>query len=303
MVSADPKQEPVTGDQIAAAEPIDTGANKIIPTGQVVILREAELDCDLGTAIERVRAQGETSQSRILIIASDEEKAAPTGSPALPEPTLPTSVLQAVRAGGEQALFEAGERCRPLLQSLERFFEETRWVLDEIDEAAEEGIRARLKSRVRVAQDILGWIQCVVDEMGVQVDAASQGLRTVDMLQLMQESQGHIESFFPGVRVTVAAAPEAMTCRGRATELSEACFLALLLTSHRIGGQGAVTVEPARASEHVQFRVVGLGEPQPVQAPETMERLREIVVTRHGGCIQPDALGPFGTGLLLQLPI
>ena len=299
MTSADPAQESVVDKRIASG----TGA-RVIPQGNVVILREAELDTDLATAIQRVRTTKETQGSRILIIGPDDattgQKASESGP--LPVPAMPTSVLQVARAGGEQTLAEFARGYRPLLQSMGRFFEETSWVLDEIEEAGEEGIRARLKSRVRVARDILSWIQCVVDDLEAGLSAAETGVVTVDLQTLMQEAQGHVESFFPDIRVSLGAADQEMKCRGQATGLAEACFLALVLTAHRIGGEGSITVEPVAEEAHLTYRILGLGEPVPVEAAEATARLRELVVERHRGSIQPDALGPFGTGLRMILP-
>ena len=164
MSSVDPAQGSVVGEDTTEA-----ARKSVIPHGNVVILREAELDTDLATAIQRVRAKADTRNSRILIIASEQPAAgheAPKGT-SLPVPDMPTSVLQVARAGGEQTLTEFANTYRPLLQSVERFFQETGWVLDEIEEAGEEGVRARLKSRVQVARDILSWIQCALDDMEV----------------------------------------------------------------------------------------------------------------------------------------
>lgn len=282
--------------QPAAAK---TGAR--IPQGNVVILREAELDTDLATAIQQVRSAKETQGSRILIIGAEEEEPKVAGGP-LPVPAMPTSVLHVARAGGEQALAEFARGFQPLAQSMERFFEETNWVLDEIEEAGEEGVRARLKNRVRVARDILSWIQCVVDDMDVALGGALEGVVLTDLQELMQEAQGHVESFFPGIRVSLGAAEQEMKCRGQATALAEACFLSLVLTAHRIGGEGSITVEPVAEETHLTYRILGLGEPRPVEAPEAAARLRELVVEKHAGTLEPDALGPFGTGLRLSLP-
>ncbi len=302
MASGDPAQASTAQPSLEVAT-----RGKVIPPREVVILREAELDCDLATAIQRVRQSDETQNSRILIIGPEEhrpgtpcESSEPTVS--LPVPTMPTSVLQVARTGGEEALAELGKRCQPLLDTLERFFEEACWVLDEIDEAAEEGIRARLKSRVRVARDVASWIECVIGDLQVEVRSATDGRRTVDLQALMQEAQGHVETFFPGVRVSVAPAAEDLDCHGHPSELAEACFLALVLTAHRIGGQGSITVEPNRETAHLGYRILGLGEPARVQAPAAMARLREIVIERHGGSLQPGDMGPFGTGLQLRLP-
>jgi hypothetical protein len=153
-----------------------------------------------------------------------------------------------------------------------------------------------------VARDILSWTQCVVDDMEAGLSAAMRGFVPVDLQTLMQEAQGHVESFFPAVRVSLGAASEDMKCRGQATALAEACFLALVLTAHRIGGEGSITVEPVAEEAQLTYRILGLGEPHAVEAAEATARLRELVVECHGGRIQPDALGPFGTGLRLSLP-
>lgn len=284
--------------QDAAAK---TGARIPIPQGNVVILREAELDTDLATAIRQVRSAKETQGSRILIIGAEEEQRVDGGGP-LPVPDMPTSVMQVARAGGEQTLAEFARGFQPLVQSMERFFEETNWVLDEIEEAGEEGVRTRLKNRVRVARDILSWIQCVVDDMDLALGAAREGVVATDLQELMQEAQGHVESFFPGVRVSLGAAEQEMVCRGQATTLAEACFLALVLTAHRIGGEGSITVEPVAEEARLTYRILGLGEPRTVEAAGAAARLRQLVVENHGGTLEPDALGPFGTGLRLSLP-
>ncbi len=299
MSSVDPAQGSVVGEDTTEA-----AHKSVIPQGNVVILREAELDTDLATAIQRVRDKADTRNSRILIIAPEQSVAsheAPNGA-TLPVPDMPTSVLQVSRAGGEQTLAEFADTYRPLLQSVERFFQEAGWVLDEIEEAGEEGVRARLKSRVRVARDIMSWIQCVLDDMNDELCGAAAGLVPVDLQTLMQEAQLQVESFFPGVRISVSAAHQDMTCTGRATALAQACFLTLVLTAHRIGGEGAITVEPGSEDGCLTYRILGLGEPAPVEAPEAMARLRQLVVEQHGGSILPDAMGPFGTGLVLSLP-
>lgn len=304
MTSTDPAQGPVVDQQRAAKRARAATGAKVIPQGNVVILREAELETDLATAIEQVRTAKETQGSRILIIGPDdpvtEERAGGVGL--LPVPTMPTSALQVARAGGEQSLAQFVLGFRPLLQSAERFFEETGWALDEIEEAAEEGLRTRLKNRVRLARDVLSWIQCVLEDMKTGLNAAEKGVVTVDLQTLMQEAQGHVESFFPGIRIVLGAADQEMTCRGQATGLAEACFLALVLTAHRISGEGSITVEPVAEDTHLTYRILGLGQPVVVEAPEAAARLRHLVLELHGGSLQPDALGPFGTGLRLRLP-
>ena len=45
----------------------------VLPSQPVVILRESELDCDLATAIARVRQDEARRQSRILIVGPESQ--------------------------------------------------------------------------------------------------------------------------------------------------------------------------------------------------------------------------------------
>src|SRR6187549_3567515 len=93
--------------------------------GATVILKEADLDCDLATAISRIRATEETRASRILVIAP--EGGAGEGVSAARTELLPAdltlSLPQAARRGELAALEPLGRRTLGLLTCLERFAE------------------------------------------------------------------------------------------------------------------------------------------------------------------------------------
>ena len=294
------------GQEVApsVAEKAGTTKPRVIPSNQLVILREADLECDLATAIQRVREDEKTSGSRILIVGPDEDaKGRVDESAALPMPLLPMSIGQVARRGGLKALRGAGQRLAPKLSSLDGLFAEISRSLDDVDEAAREGTLARLHSRIRVAGEILGWLRATADDLQNEVDGMVGGFQAVDVYDLLSEVQGQVESFFPELRVNVAPADGEPTCWGRATDLTEGLFLAIVLTAHRIGGKGAVNVEAQSKGENVVVRILGLGEPAKVRAPQETIRLREIFVGQHRGRIVPDSMGPFGTGVVLELPV
>jgi hypothetical protein len=277
---------------------------RVIPSNQVVILRESELDCDLATAIQRVRQDSDTSRSRILIVGT-EEPATTEVRPeiaGLPIPSLPMSIGQVARSGGESALREGADRLALRLQSLQRFFAEILPGLDDLEEEVVEGSRARLTGRLRVIRDIVDWMQATGRDLEVELDGMAAGFRLVDAEELCQEIQGQVESFFPNLRVNVAAVDQPALCWGRATELAEGFFLAAVLTAHRIGGNGSVNFQFNSVDERLVVRVLGLGEPTQLAAPEPTRRFREIMVTHHRGHVVPDSMGPFGTGLVIELP-
>ncbi|MCA8958071.1 MAG: hypothetical protein KDC87_18490 [Planctomycetes bacterium] len=275
----------------------------MIPSNQVVILRESELDCDLTTAIQRVREAEGTARSRILIVGPDDEGRPRPESDVLPIPQLPMSVGQVARSGGLRAMEVVGQELSATVRSLDTLVDELSRALDEVDEVALEGPRARLQSKTRVVRDVMAWIRATTDDLGRRVEGVTQGFRRVDLVDLCQEVHAQVESFFPGLRVNVAAVEGPVPCWGRATDLAEVLFLAMVLTAHRIRARGSVNVQFEEAGDRAIVRLLGLGEPAPVSAPRESRRLRDLVVGVHGGRIRPDSMGPFGTGLVLELPV
>ena len=116
----------------AANEPASRPA--VIPTSQVVILREDELDCDLATAIQRVRDSADTARSRILVVGPDEGEDVRVDDAVAERvvPRTPTTIGQVVRRAEEAALRRTGERFDGLVQCLERFLEEARWAVRDL---------------------------------------------------------------------------------------------------------------------------------------------------------------------------
>src|SRR5688572_23210916 len=224
--------ETTTADRSAVTEGASPG---VIPTSQLVILKESELDCDVATAIQRIRDNEETARHRILVIAPDDGRDG-TGGPRTHIPTMPTTLAQVARRSECDVLAQANKRVVPLLACLERFLDEARVAWKELDASIEEAPRARLRNQSTSLREILEWAGAVTEDLRREASGTEAGLRTVDTRGLLFEMAGQIETLFPGVRVQLLPGGSSH-CIGRAAELAEAFYLALALTAQRIGGR------------------------------------------------------------------
>jgi hypothetical protein len=280
-----------------------TGAKPgVIPTSQVIVLKEKELDCDLATAIHRIRACEETSHTRILVIAADEAETdleAPATDGALIP--VPTTLGQVSRRGQQQAVSALGEELRPLGTCLTRYTGELRAAIDQLVRELPADAASSCGASLRWLEEIAEWTRALAEDLEPRLDRARRGVQLVDTHEVMVEMAGQVEARFPRLRITVAPKPDS-ACVARPADLAEAFFLALVLVAQRIGGQGAIGVEFESAADGLLHRFVGSGEPRRVSAPETVARFRRLVVDQLGGRVLPDVLGASGTGLQLLLP-
>lgn len=288
-------------DNKAPASPV------VIPNSQLVILRERELDCDLATAIERVRADLATSEARILVVGSHESPSSQLDDGVarpprqLPCPRMPDSLEHVVHQGSQAALEACGQRLAPQIRDLLQSIEEIQDSLDEVVHAVPVGIRMPVLGHLKVIRAAVDRMETSTTELGAQVRGMSEGFQGVDVEDLCNELPAQIERFFPDVRLNVAPAGEPCEWWGRPAELAEALFLACVIASHRISGQGSINLHMETGSDQAVVRIVGFGEPAEVRLPREMARLREIVVEGHGGRIAPDAMGHSGTGMVLRM--
>ncbi len=274
-------------------------APAVLAPGQLVILREQELDCDLATAIQRVRSSSDTSQSRILIIAPEPEAAVAEGPRLLPP--FPTTVGQAVRLGERATLAAIGSRMLPLLGCLERFLGELHEVAAELH-GKPDLPRVRLAARHRNLCEILEWADAVAKDLRAEAEGAASGFRTLDLRELLAEAALRVEGLYPRLRVQVQPGGAGCSLPGRAGELAEGLYLALGLTALRIGGRGSITVELTSGRDELAVRVRGLGTGVEVEDPDSVERLRQIA-SSHRARIVPDLGGVDGTGMTLVFPL
>jgi hypothetical protein len=300
------KENPMTTSEGPQAVPSVNEASgttkpRVIPTNQLVILRESELDCDLTTAIERVREDESTSGSRILIVGpAESSEPQEVDLEDLPLPRLPMSIGQVARCGGSQALKSTGERLAAKIESLDCLLREANHAIHELEEATQDRVLHGGVDHVRVVRDVISWIQANTEDLQQEIAGLAKGFEVVELGELLRDVQGQAESFFPEIRVNSAPAL-GVECWGQASTLTEALFLAIIITAHRISGNGSVNIEAERIGESTAIRIFGLGEPVQVHAAQQMRRLKTIIVDHHQGRIVPDSMGPFGAGLVLEL--
>lgn len=280
------------------------GSPAVIPAGDVVILREGELDTDLATAIERVRSNRDTQRSRILIVGPDSEVERQTGSEeaGLPAPAMPVSASQLGRLRETSILADVGRRFEALVDCLDGFNDEIMDFVTELEESAVEAPRARIRGGVRRIREVLAWTREVAIELRAESEHACEGKRRCDAFELAREAGMHAESFFPRIRVHCELDGSAPRVAARSAELVEALFLGFVLTAHRIGGVGVIQVSCSIHHDQCVVSITGVGEPRSVHAADLVERFRQIV-QGHGGAVSPSAHGAAGTGLELRLPL
>lgn len=270
-----------------------SGARGVIPTSQVIVLKEQELDCDLGTAIRRIRECEETSNSRILVVAPDEPEASaePPRSPVI----APTTLGQVARRAHQAATERLGAELTPAATGMQHFVSEVRSALDGWSEE-ESGATAR-----EAIRQIVDWMEVTAEDMVQRTSRASCGFLLVDTHELLVDMATQVEAAYPGIRVSIG--PSAgVSCPARPAELAEGLFLALSLVAQRIGGKGGITVELEEATDGLAHRIAGHGEPRSVSDGEAIARFRSLIVDLHGGVVHQDGLGAEGAGLTIRLP-
>lgn len=292
--------EPVSPTQVQAPHSTAAGG----ASQQTVILREQELDCDVATAIARVRSRPGSANARILVIgpepAQQEDPGADRTSACVPR--LPRTLAQVVREHEAEILQPVGRRMLELLSCLERFSEEEREIVQELESEVPEQPRARLQSRLHALREIHEWSSAVIDDLRQEMELAADGQRPVEMRGRWLEVGEHLESTCAGVQVSVQATDVDTTVFGRSAELAELCHQALVLVAARIGGHGSVRVEFAHQEGWLATSVRGSGEAHAVESVDAIGRFRHLVATRHGGRIAPDEHGPGGCGMTILLP-
>lgn len=275
--------------------PKTDGERGVIPTGQVVILKERELDCDVATAIARLRAEPETAHSRILVVAPDDGPEEDGAVESLPRPRTPTTVAQAARIAQTAALGEVGRRFELLAACLRRFSLESSDVIRGLP-------GGQVSEPVRQLGEIQSWSDAVLADLEREASAAREGLQPLRSHDLLAEMVRQVEVQYPGVRVQLDTQGAELQCWGRAADVAEALFLATALVALRIGGRGGITVELDATDGLVRHRILGNGEPFELDAPAAVERFRQLV-RRNGGHIAQDAPSEgVGAGLVVSLP-
>ena len=266
------------------------------PAQDLVILRESELGGDLVSAIRRVRADAATQNSRILVIAPDDEAGA---APAAP---IHDVLAQGRRAAETRALAVMGDRLLPLTADLRHLLGETTRALGELESELEGGPRAALQHRARSVAGVLEWVDAVAVDLEKEATACAEGRQPIDLVEILTETGAGLERRRPGVRVQVTSAQG----RGEwpavdAACLAEFCAATLDLIADRIGGEGAIAVTVDLDRHGATARLLGLGPKRRIRGAGRVATIRRLAA-RLGARLFPDQTGGrTGTGLGFSL--
>jgi hypothetical protein len=197
-------------------------------------------------------------------------------------------------------LAAAGGRIQVLLECQDRFLGEMRAALREMDDSLHEESRARLKAKVRSLVEILDWCEAVQVDLLLEGRRASWNQQLVDLRALCDDAAHDLR----GARGELAVEIHGDCPTGVWAELpllGDVIRGAFEVVADRIGGQGQVAVELQEQDGGPSVWVRGTGAPTSAQDPVALERFRSAAAAA-GVRVAPDALGPGGTGLILEVP-
>jgi hypothetical protein len=212
----------------------------------------------------------------------------------LPPARLPFSEL---RRGGEVAR-ALGDCFLTHAECMQQFLAEIRTRLVSLDGALAEDSRAQLRGALHDVLGVLDWCDAVQSDLQLDCGRASTGAEPIDVLDLCRSVAA---SFGPAALVQVSGQlPTAWW--GQARALAKAVELGLALIAERTGGSGCRFVQVHAEATHPLIRIASSGDPREEVDPDAVRRFRQAV-EHVGARVLPDALGPGGSGLVIELPV
>jgi len=220
----------------------------------------------------------------------------PAGS-LLVVPTREATNMGLHRRTGEVAQ-RLGERFLLLAECQQQFLGELRSGLRALEGAVVEDARIRLQASVRSAIAVLDWCDTLQADLLAEAQRAARGWQPIDLGEACREAATGVEG--NGIAVLVSG-QTAQPWWGDAGRLAVAIQAGLSVVAERTGGQGTIQVEVGGTSAQANVRIAGTGEPGE-QVDSASVRAFRNAVERLGATVVPDALGPGGAGLILELP-
>jgi len=212
----------------------------------------------------------------------------------VPPARLPLSEL---RRGGEVAR-ALGDCFLTHAECLQHFLAEIRTRLVSLDSALAEDSRAQLRGALHDVLSVLEWCDAVQSELQQdcgRAAARAEPIDVVDLCRLVAASSG------PADLVQVSGQLPT-TWWGEARTLAKALELGLALVAERAGGSGCRFVEVYAEATHPRIRIASSGDPQEEVDRDAVRRFRQAVA-QVGARVLPDAIGPGGSGLVIELPV
>lgn len=209
----------------------------------------------------------------------------------VPPARLPFSEL---RRGGEAAR-ALGNRLLTQAECMQQFLGEVRTRLVSLDSALAEDSRAQLRGALHDALGVLDWCDAVQADLQQECGLAASGAEPIDVVDLCRSVAA---ASADSVQVS-GQLPTAWW--GEARVLANALESGLALVAERTGGSGGRFVEVYAGPTHPMIRIASSGVSREAVDPDAVRRFRQAV-GQVGARVLPDATGPGGSGLVIELP-
>jgi hypothetical protein len=167
-----------------------------------------------------------------------------------------------------------------------------------LDGALAEDSRAQLRGALHDVLGVLDWCDAVQSDLQQDCSRAAAGAEPIDVVDLCRSVAASCGAAGP-VQVS-GQLPTSWW--GEARVLAKALELGLALVAERTGGNGCRFVEVYAEESHPVIRVASSGDSREQVDPVAVRRFRQAV-EQVGARVKPDALGPGGSGLVIELPV
>lgn len=199
---------------------------------------------------------------------------------------------------GSDVARSLGDRFLVMAESHQIFARELRERLNELDQSIADGSRAQWKGATRDLLAVLDWADAVQADMVHEARLAAGGAEPIEVADLCAEVAAQVQTPDQPVFVTGHATSPWW---GSAPALADLVEQALALVGERTQGVGARSIEVRSEEGSVHLAIAGMAEPGDGVDCDSIARFRGAVA-RVGAVVRPDALGPGGTGLVVELP-
>jgi len=274
--------------------------------GELVVLRESELEESLETAVRKLREGN--ARARILIVSPEEEDA--ETDRALLEPESPRTERTGDPSAQSRQLHREAAAIRRSGEAWSQGAEVTTlWVRElqrqarELDLALQKGDSEESRSGWARLQEQIAWLAETVEETRVLAAKAAQGMQSLELSSLVQEALAGLAPTGGSLRCEV---PEHKTpIHGNAWALFEAFRTCAEILSERIRAQGTLRITAREGSCFVmtEFRAIpDAGYSDQRVAKARLSRLRRLIEEEHGGKVLPGSRSD-EAAILLAIPL
>lgn len=201
-----------------------------------------------------------------------------------------------LRRGGEVAR-ALGQRFLSLAEGQQCFLTELRARLVALDGSIAEAPRAQWKGAVRDVMAVLDWCDAVQVDLLRESGLAAAGAQPIDVVSLCEDVASQVATDEQPVLVKGSCAN---AWWGSAVALADLVRSGLCLLAERTQGACARCIEVSAAEGVLTLQLTSAGEPGDGVDADSVRRFRQAVA-EVGATVRPDAMGPGGAGMVIEL--